>query len=474
MSSEVRICVTGLSRAGKTAFITALVDALHRAREAPRAFPNWAAAAQGRLRGASLLPMPSNLGALQVFPYEQNRRDLTGDPPRWPAATEVTRAICVRITTAVPDGLLRRSLNFLTRQPNAETLAHTTLTIVDYPGEWVLDLPLLEQDFATWSAQTLGMTEEGLRREEAGPFLEILSRLDPLAPYDDGRAIAAHVAYVDYLVACRERHHLSLLQPGLFLRPEDVGGRAGLTGREAYRFFPMKKPDKSVPKGSAYAVIAGRYEAYKRDRVQAFFKSLQGTGGTRQVVLFDLLTALSRGEHAYTDARNALSRIAEAMRPRPGLIQRWFGAPTRILYAVTKADHLASIDRTNLEVHMSALIGDLQAAQADTGGRQATKVLALASICCTRDGVNEKGELSAVGMVRDAETGLIERDQALHFPPPPAGLPTPAHWALLRKHKVIGFRFPEFLLEPGQLKDRPDLPHVKLDEAIRFLLGDYV
>lgn len=27
------------------------------------------------------------------------------------------------------------------------------LDIVDYPGEWLLDLPLLELDFMTWSRQ---------------------------------------------------------------------------------------------------------------------------------------------------------------------------------------------------------------------------------------------------------------------------------------------------------------------------------
>ena len=54
------------------------------------------------------------------------------------------------------------------------------LDIVDYPGEWLLDLPLLGLSFAEWSAEAL----ERARRPGSGkprpqPFLALLAAIDP-------------------------------------------------------------------------------------------------------------------------------------------------------------------------------------------------------------------------------------------------------------------------------------------------------
>ena len=41
--------------------------------------------------------------------------------------------------------------------------ASLTVRIVDYPGEWLLDLPLLEQSYAEWSATTLPLFRKLVR-----------------------------------------------------------------------------------------------------------------------------------------------------------------------------------------------------------------------------------------------------------------------------------------------------------------------
>ncbi len=38
------------------------------------------------------------------------------------------------------------------------------LEIVDYPGEWLLDLPMLAQDYLSWSRQMTGLTQWSARR----------------------------------------------------------------------------------------------------------------------------------------------------------------------------------------------------------------------------------------------------------------------------------------------------------------------
>src|ERR1700730_18196536 len=76
----VRLGVTGLSGAGKTVFITALVHhLLHGGR-----LPVFEALAGGRIARARLAPQPDD--AVPRFNYETHLRALT-DARRWPEST---------------------------------------------------------------------------------------------------------------------------------------------------------------------------------------------------------------------------------------------------------------------------------------------------------------------------------------------------------------------------------------------------
>ena len=72
----LRLGVTGLSRAGKTVFITGLVaNLLDRGR-----MPQLRANAQGRIEAVYLQPQPDD--TLPRFAYEDHLAALTGDDPR--------------------------------------------------------------------------------------------------------------------------------------------------------------------------------------------------------------------------------------------------------------------------------------------------------------------------------------------------------------------------------------------------------
>ena len=72
----VRVGVTGLSRAGKTVFITSLVaNLLERGR-----MPQLRAAAEGRVRAAYLQPQPDH--TIPRFAFEDLLAALTGPEPR--------------------------------------------------------------------------------------------------------------------------------------------------------------------------------------------------------------------------------------------------------------------------------------------------------------------------------------------------------------------------------------------------------
>src|SRR5882757_3040372 len=128
----VRLGITGLSRAGKTVFITAL---LHGSLRGGR-FPVFEALANGRIAGAKLAPQPDD--AVPRFDYEGHVRSVVIER-QWPESTRQISELRVVIDYQSAGGAMR-------------TL---TLDIVDYPGEWLLDLPLLDKSYEQWSADTL-------------------------------------------------------------------------------------------------------------------------------------------------------------------------------------------------------------------------------------------------------------------------------------------------------------------------------
>src|SRR3974377_313118 len=77
INPTVRLGVTGLSRAGKTVFITALVHGLVRGGR----FPVFSALAQGRIARADLAPQPDD--GVPRFDYEAHLRALL-DQRQWP------------------------------------------------------------------------------------------------------------------------------------------------------------------------------------------------------------------------------------------------------------------------------------------------------------------------------------------------------------------------------------------------------
>src|ERR1700712_2768277 len=164
----VRLGVTGLSRAGKTVFITALVHGLSRGGR----FPVFESLATGRIARARLEPQPDD--AVPRFNYENHLRTLI-DQRLWPDST-------------VDISELRLAIDYQ-RQNGAERTL--TLDIVDYPSEWLLDLPLLDKSYEQWSAESLALSRVEPRLGPAGAWHAHLATLRPEAREDEQAAITA-------------------------------------------------------------------------------------------------------------------------------------------------------------------------------------------------------------------------------------------------------------------------------------------
>ena len=96
----IRLGVTGLSRAGKTVFITSLVaNLLDRGR-----MPGLRAAADGTIRAAWLQPQPDD--TVPRFEFERHLAALTGPDPHWPEGTR--HASALRLSLRLAHLLLRQ------------------------------------------------------------------------------------------------------------------------------------------------------------------------------------------------------------------------------------------------------------------------------------------------------------------------------------------------------------------------------
>jgi predicted YcjX-like family ATPase len=467
----VRLGVTGLSRAGKTVFITALVHSLTQGGR----LPLFEAYAEGRLARARLRPQPDD--AVPRFEYESHLAALTGPDRHWP---ESTRSISeLRLVIEY------QSASFLARTLSGGRL---TLDIVDYPGEWLLDLPLLRMSFEEWSATTIALSREPIRAPLAAAWQAHLATLDPNAPESEGAAQEAARLFTDYLRACRdERVSLSTLPPGRFLLPGDLAGSPALT------FAPLDVArDGSPGRDTLWAMMARRFEAYKRHFVKPFFRE-HFARLDRQIVLVDALAALNAGPNAVRDLDRALTDILESFRPGANT---WLSRVLRrrvdrILFAATKADHLHHANHPRLEAILRRLVDDA-VARAEFSGAQ-VEVLAMAAVRATRETVLRQGgeDLECVvGVPQTGERiGMETFDGTREFALFPGDLPADPNAVMEAVNapyrgvetgsevaeadlRFVRFRPPRLVPQEVDGEMKLVLPHIRLDRALQFLIGD--
>jgi uncharacterized protein len=454
---NLRLGVTGLSRSGKTVFITALVHALlHGGR-----LPLFSPYAGGRIVRAYLEPQPDD--DLPRFAYEDHIAALTGDGRHWPESTR--RLSQLRLTIEyMGSGLF-------SRDGVARQLA---IDIIDYPGEWLLDLPLMNLSYEDWSAATLAASRRAPRLQLAVAWHEHLAGLDPEGRRDEHEARRAAEFFTSYLGKCRaDGVSLSTLPPGRFLMPGDLAGSPLLT------FAPLDvPPDRSAPRGSLWALMARRYDSYVANVVKPFFLD-HFSRLDRQIVLVDVLSALNAGADAVLDLRLALTGVLECFRLGSN---SWASMVLgrridRILFAATKADLLHHDSHRRLEAIFRALVADA-VMQAEFNGAR-IDVTPLAAIRATREAtVRRRGEtLPCIAGVPEAGESVGResfdgRAEAAIFPGDlPDSPETAINGALEGQVRFARFR-PPLLETANALVPTGNFPHMHLDRAMEFLFGD--
>jgi uncharacterized protein len=465
----MRLGVTGLSRAGKTVFITALAQQLstlaHASAEGRRnPLPVFRLAAEGRLISGRLEPQPDD--QIARFAFEEHIAALTGPDRRWPQSTRQISELRLKLEFERRDGFRPGPSDF-------------TIDIVDYPGEWLLDLPLLDKGYAAWSRETFEASAAAARANLAAPWRGFAAGLDPAGPEDEAVARQAAEIFTAYLRAARgDAYALSTLPPGRFLMPGDLEGSPALT------FAPLALPEGyEIAPGTLAAMMERRYEAYKTHLVKPFFRD-HFSRLDRQIVLVDALAALNSGPAALRDLQHALDDVLAAFRVgRGNALTRLFRPKIdKILVAATKADHLHHLSHDRLEAILRQLTARAISRSEFSGAT--VDVIALAAVRATREAAVRRGRetIDAIvgvplagetldGQVFDGET------EAAIFPGQLPADPRAAFRgdALAQPEGESDYRFlrfrpptPSFGIDGKALP----APHIRLDRACQFLFGD--
>ena len=434
----VRLGVTGLSRAGKTVFITSLVANLfHSGR-----MSQLRSAATVQIQSTFLQPQPDDTVAR--FEYERNLDALLAAILSWSDGAKTISQLRWSFRLA-PSGML--SALSLPR------MLH--LDIVDYLGEWLLDL-----SYEQWAAAALASAE---KRREARAFYALLSGVDGSAPFDDVTASGLAVAYAGYLQQARWAG-FSNLTPSQFLLLGELAGSPVLT------FAPLLIGEAG--KGSFQAEMKRRFEAYKSKIVKPFFRD-HFAKLDRQIVLVGLLKSLADGPDAVADMECAMGAILAAFRPgRRGFLKEVLRRKRidSILFAALKADHLHHLQHPALTAMFEALTHS-----ARDKARFRGALTAAMSIAALRSTVEM--ELSSDGRALPGMKSLAQfggKTVGFHpgeFPNSSASVLSQARSGSLAWDSGL---FADQNFAPSQLSLASGVgpPHIRLGKAVEFLIGD--
>jgi hypothetical protein len=167
-----------------------------------------------------------------------------------------------------------------------------------------------------------------------------------------------------------------------------------------------------------------------------------------------------------------MAEVLAAFRPgKRGWLDRIMGTKRieRILFAATKADHLHHHQHPSLTALTEALLTEAKA-RADFSGAL-TASLSLASLRCTvEDTISRDGGLldSVRGTLADGRRVALYPGE---LPADPARLLSPARQGALR---WLNADYARMDFEPARFAARIGFgpPHIRLDRAAEFLIGD--
>lgn len=438
---KITIGVTGLSRSGKTVFIGALAQALvcadvwgQKRGQGPLA--QFGLIECGLFRSARIRDDVHT--HLPQFPFRKVRDSLAAKKSSWPQPTE---------------GISRLVLDLdYWAQGWFKRLRTVRIELIDYPGEWLVDLPMLDQNYAQWSEHTLALAKSAIRKSWSSAYFQRLGQISSDQKFDEEIAIALTDEWTDYLQQAAD-FGLSRNQPGRLLRPDS------LRHSPVLRLVPLPA---GLLKSDLGKGMAKRFKDYKKKVIKPFFKD-HFSQLDRQIVMLDILRALQQGKPVFDELVETFREILPVFNYGKKNIFPWLVGTkiTRLLFAATKADHVTRGDRANLEQmvkRMIALVDDRNEFRSKT---ENYGVISLASIRATEDRMTVDPPKREILYGQPAD-----QEHAGQWDPGGLPLDMPPDWS------AVFFEFLKF--EPAAMQEAisQGYPAINLGKSLDFLIGE--
>ncbi len=440
-TTECRVGVVGLYNAGKTVFLTSLVN--HLQDHDPDRFR--LGNGRGAIRKFRTEPCDSGWASFDAARY----RDALVHSGKWPEKT-------------------RDRFQYACRFERTDwTFSDTLLKLYDLPGERLADAGMLGRDFGQWSDTMLARLEsDSAYRGLCQPFLDAVAKP---AGSEDEILRSYRLALAGLILAFKP-----MISPSTFLL--DVAGTAArpmpaaelaasrFTGlSDAEQFTPLPPSHRDTVFGKLFAE---RYDRYASQVVSPYLAALRSCHSL--VVLLDLTMILAGGVGMYDDARQILADLFAVLDPGESPVEKfgrhlakvflphdWRPAKiNRVAFVAPKLDLIPPGDRDRLLMLLKRMVGRLAA---DRDGLK-SEFFATAAVVSTKS--LPDGQL--VGVPMRNETGTkIPPGPERRFAPSPLPDDWPRDWSAGR------YSFPEvYPLVPARKDCPPD--QVNLDRVFDF------
>lgn len=448
IDKRVRIAVTGLSGAGKTAFITSFMNQLLHIADNDQ-LPFFRAAKEGRV-------LASKVGSydelhIPEFKYKQSLDSIIDTTPSWPASTTGISQAQLNVRYIIKNEWLQK----LQKQ------SHLTIDIIDYPGEWLLDLPLLRLSYKEWSVQCLQLLDQSHVAEDSD-WREQSTKVIYQQPLADESIAELSLQYKDFIKEhFIQQQTYNLLQPGRFILPGELQGAPVLD------FFPVLDIDilnsdwSALAEDSVIKTLEKRFNYYKQQIVQPFFKEYFEKVD-RQILLVDCLEVLNGGYQNFRDMQFTLVELLKSFHyGQSNWLKRMFNPSIdKLLIAATKADHVPPEQHRALEGFLQNMLQEAKNDIQYEGIELETMVISAIKVT---EAVIAEHQGQKLMCVKGIE--LDSGEEVINYP----GKIQPQILSrdTWREHQYdfINFAIPTNL-------SSGILPHIRMDKVMQFLIGD--
>ena len=282
-----RFTITGLSRSGKSMLFTSLMTMLkYRTEAGYECLPLLTRLPTSLVDSMYMEP----LAGFEMFPVEEHLQAL--ERGEWPDATDTAYGFRL-VVRLKQQGRFKRWL-----LPYSEVV----FEFIDYPGEWVTDLPLLEKSYSQWSDSAWAQQSGGPQYRFSTKWREFIQDFDFEQPPSEALIAEVVAQYRSYLAAAK-REGITMLQPGSFLLENEA---LSLT---KMGFSPLPSTVTSDPSHPWLKAFDDNFTRFKKDWLKPL-KQKVFREADKQIILVDVFEGLNHSrEHLY-QLKETLSHLA--------------------------------------------------------------------------------------------------------------------------------------------------------------------